>query len=206
MVNSAQMRIRRYEGRFHGFRVNCEQVPVLPAWVVRWVWDDPRQTPYLLVWKSRSDDKIKEAVRLMRVVPIPGLIEAASVEVKRTDGSVVRVYLVWRRQPHGGRSLLLRCSSFLRPYRPLYGARVGVDGRFYVARRADWECRTCAELRYSSEGGALLIRCGRMMSGLFGRPAGSLSSPRPEPWLPYVFASPTDAAAAGFCALRDVSD
>src|SRR2546429_3014232 len=30
--------------------------------------------------------------------------------------------------------------------------------------RSDWECRTCAKLRYSSEGGALLLRSGRTRS------------------------------------------
>src|SRR5713226_2482634 len=113
MVTRAQMRIRRYEGRFHGFRANCEQVPVLTAWAVRWVWDDPRHIPYLLAWKSRWDNKVKEAVRVMRVVPSPRVTEAPSVEVKRTDGSVVLVYLAWRSQPHGGKSLLLRCRSCL---------------------------------------------------------------------------------------------
>ncbi len=91
MVTRAQMRIRRYEGRFHGFRANCEQVPMLPAWAVRWVWDDPRHIPYLLAWKSRWDDKVKEAVRVMRVVPSPGVTEAPSVEVKGSDGSIVPV-------------------------------------------------------------------------------------------------------------------
>src|SRR6266851_4103181 len=160
MVTRAQMRIRRYEGRFHGFRANCEQVPMLPAWAVRWIWDAPRHIPYLLAWKSRRDDKVKEAVRVMRVVPSPGVTEAPSVEVKGSDGSIVPVYLVWRWQPHGARSLLLRCLSFLRPCRAraLYGARVGDDGRFYVVRRSDWQCRTCAKLSYSSEGGALIVR------------------------------------------------
>jgi hypothetical protein len=39
-------------------------------------------------------------------------------------------------------------------------------------------------LRYSSEGGALLIR-GGMLSRLLGRPVPDLPFPRPEPWLPY---------------------
>jgi hypothetical protein len=94
---------------------------------------------------------VKEAVRIARFAPRTDLYEADSVEIKRTDGSTVPVYLEWRPQPRGGRSLLLRCWSC----RALYGARVGDDGRFYVVRRADWECRTCAMLRYSSEGGAI---------------------------------------------------
>ena len=48
--------------------------------------------------------------------------------------------------------------------RALYGAKVGNDGRFYKAVRADWECRQCAELRYSSEGGALVLRGGPISS------------------------------------------
>jgi hypothetical protein len=161
---------------------------MLPAWAVRTVLDDPRKIPYLLVWKSPRDGEIKDAVRMCRFVPKTNLPEAESVEIKRTDGSRVPVYLLWRWQPHGGRSLLLRCWRCQRPCRALYGAEVGNDGRYYVARRADWECRTCAELSYSSEGGALLFRQG-IVSRLFGEPVGPVSSPRPDVWLPYVFTS-----------------
>ncbi len=189
-------RIRRgWGGRYLGFRINCEHVPILPAWAVRWVCDDTRRIPYLLIWKSNRDGEVKEAVRVARFVPQTNLPEADSVRVQRTDGSTVPVYLAWRRQPHGGRSLLLRCWKCQKPSRVLYGAKVGDDGRFYVARRADWECRTCAMLRYSSEGGYLrptgLGRLGRLgvMLGAYG------NLPRPELWLPYVFTS-LDAAAA----------
>jgi hypothetical protein len=180
MVEQRKRIRRRSDGRFLGFRINCEQVPVLPAWAVRWVWDDPRRIPYLLTWKSERDGQLKEAVRVMRVFPQPDVAEAPYVEVKRTDGSVVHVYLVWRWQPHGGRSLLLRCWRCQSPCRALYGAKVGDDGRFFVASRADWECRTCAMLRYSSEGGYL-------RPGVQFRVFGNL--PRPELWLPYVFTS-----------------
>jgi hypothetical protein len=54
---------KRRGGRFFGRRVNCEQVPLLPAWAVGWMLDDPRKIPYLLIWKSEYDGKIKEAVR-----------------------------------------------------------------------------------------------------------------------------------------------
>jgi len=165
---------------------------MLPAWAVRQVWDDPRRIPYLLVWKSRRDGEVKEAVRVARFVPQTGLPESDSVRVQRTDGSSVPVYLAWRWQPHGGRSLLLRCWKCQKPRRALYGARVGDDGRFYAARRADWECGRCAGLRYSSEGGALLFREG-ILSQLFRQPVGPVSSPRPEPWLPYVFTDLDDA-------------
>ena len=45
----------RSEGRFRRHRVNCEQVPFLPAWAVAWVLDDPRKIPYLFVWKRPED-------------------------------------------------------------------------------------------------------------------------------------------------------
>jgi hypothetical protein len=180
--------IRRSGGRFCGFRVNCEQVPVLPALAVRAVLDDPRRVPYLFLWQGRGDGEIKEAVRVARSILWTQLPEAEAVEIKRTDGSIVPTYLQWRWQPHGGRSLLLRCWRCQRPSRTLYGAGVGDDGRYYVVRRADWECRRCAGLRYSSEGGALIIR-----SRLFGR----ARCDRPDLWYPLVFSSPTQAGDAG---------
>jgi len=54
---------QRSEGRFFGRRVNCEQVPVLPAWVVAQVFDDPEETPYLLVWKD-SAGTVQECVHI----------------------------------------------------------------------------------------------------------------------------------------------
>ena len=131
---------------------------------------------------------VTEAARVACSIVRTTLPEAESVEIKRTDGGAVRAYLAWRWQPHGGRMLLLRCWLCQKPRRALYGFRVGNDGRYYKAVRADWECRTCAMLRYSSEGSALLIR-GGMLSRILGRPFPDVSSPRPEPWLPYVFTS-----------------
>jgi hypothetical protein len=185
-------RIRRgWHQRFLGFRINCEQVPMLPAWIVQRVWDDPRRIPYLLIWKRRHDGEVKEAVRVARFVPQTGLGEAGSLRIKRTDGSNVPIYLAWRRQPHGGQSLLLRCWRCQRLCRALYGFKVGNDGRYYKAVRADWECRECAELRYSSEGSGLVLR-GGPISRLLRHPCPDLPSPRPESWLPYVFTSIDD--------------
>jgi hypothetical protein len=188
--------IRRNAGRFYGFRANCEQVPLLPAWAVRCVWDDPRKIAYLLVWRSRRDHKVKEAVRVARFNSQADPPEPGSVEIKRTDGCVVRIFLAWRSLPHGGNSLLLRCWRCTKACRALYGVKVRDDGHFGT-RRAYWECHRCAGLRYSSEGGALLIR-GGAVSRLLGRPVPDVTFPRPEPWLPDLFASPMDAVAAGF--------
>src|SRR5215472_7272925 len=143
---------RRYDGRFYGFRANCEQVPQLPASLVRAIVDDPRRIPYLLIWRREGEREIKEAVRVThtKIPVLPSSYE--SVEVKRTDGSRWLVGLLWRNLPRGdGRALLLVCSACGTPCRALYAWRVGDDGRYYVMRRSNWECRMCSALRYSSE-------------------------------------------------------
>lgn len=190
MIEQRKRPIRRYDGRFCGFRINCETVPVLPALAVRMVLDDPRRVPYLFLWQGRMDGEIKEAVRVARSILWTQPGQAEAVEIKRTDGSIVPTYLQWRWQPHGGRSLLLRCWRCQRPSRALYGAGVGDDGRYYMVRRADWECRRCAGLRYSSEGGALVIRS----RGVIGRWFGPARCDRPDLWYPLVFSSPSQAA------------
>jgi hypothetical protein len=188
MVSQRKSIRRGWNGRYLGFRMNCEYVPTLPASLVQRVWHDPRRIAYLLIWQGRCDGKVKEAVRLARFVPQHGFDKTDSVRIKRTDGSTVPVYLAWRRQPHGGRSLLLRCWRCERVCRALYGFKVGNDGRYYKAVRADWECRECAQLRYSSEGRALVLS-GGPISRLLKHPCPDLSSPRPDSWLPHVFTS-----------------
>jgi hypothetical protein len=192
MVHGRRQIRRGWDGKFKGFRLNCEQIPILPAWAVRWVWDDPRRIPYLLIWKNRRDGRVTEAVRVARSTPRAGRPEAASVEIKRTDGTAVSIYLCWRSLPLGGRSLLLRCWRCQMPSRALYGFKVGDDGKFYKAVIADWGCRRCNELRYASEGGALVFR-GGLISRFLGRPLADVRSPRPEVWLPYVFTSIDDS-------------
>lgn len=181
---------RGRDGQFLGYRLNCETVPMLPAWAVRRVWDDPRGIPHLLVWRGRQDGEIKEAVRLF-IARRPGPGEAPHVEIKRLDGSKVEIYFAWQWKAHGRNSLLLRCWSCQKPCRGLYGARVGDDGRYYAVRQADWQCRQCAGLRYSSEGGTLILRSrGNFVTQLearLGITNGPFHWPRPEPWFPFVF-------------------
>jgi len=70
--------------------------------------------------------------------------------------------------------------------------KVGDDGKFYKAAKADWGCRRCNGLRYASEGGALVLR-GGLISRLLGRPLADVRAPRPEEWLPYIFTSIHDS-------------
>ncbi len=183
----------RYDGRFAGNRVNCEGVPALPAWAVRWCLDDPRRIPYLLIWRSPWTEEVQEAVRVARYIPRPPFPPRDDlVEVKRTDGSVCILRFVWQELPrNGGRSLLLKCHYCGIPRRALYGWEA--SRQTHTVTRATWECRACAGLRYASEGGALLIRSRGWLGGLLG--VGR--SDRPEPWFPFVFASPLQAAELG---------
>lgn len=189
---------RRYDGRFYGRRVNCEQVPALPAWTVRQVLVDPRKIPYLLVWNGRRDGSPQEAVRVARLEPPAYLPEADSVEVKRTDGSVVDVRVLSRELPRSnGIYSLLACPHCCGLNRCLYGWEAG--GQYTSsALRSSWQCRKCAGLRYSSEGGALILRSrGNWFRALEAK-FGTTRSDRPEPWYPYIFSSPTDIFSAGF--------
>src|ERR1039457_4443834 len=95
-AEQAKRQIRRIAGRFFGRRVNCEYVPMLPAWLVRAVLGDPRKIPYLLVWRSERDGEPKEAVRLSRCSE-PGPWDWTGwVEIKRTDGTHTLVRTVER--------------------------------------------------------------------------------------------------------------
>jgi hypothetical protein len=158
-------------------------MPVMPAWLVRSNLNDPRRIPYLLVWKDeKHDGEIMEAVRLAH----GGF--ANLVEMKRSDGSTTVLRIVWRMLPrNGGRALLLACSSCGAPCRHVYGWEWDrVSGWSNRIRNVSWRCRSCARLRYSSEGSALLFRGGRI-SRLLRHPCPDLRSPRPDPWLPCVF-------------------
>jgi hypothetical protein len=185
-------------GRFYGRRVNCECVPLLPASTVRRVLDDPRKIPYLLIWKDDSDSQIKEAVRLLPYSEPNGLDWTGWIEVKRADGTRNMIRTVEHPVPKtGGKTRLLVCPVCHEPRRALYGWEPGGPYTTSV-QRSGWQCRSCARLRYASEGGALLIRPGRGIIGDLFRPFGVWRSDRPQPWYPYVFTSPHEAAESGF--------
>ncbi len=193
----------RRGGRFFGRRVNCEQAPLLPAGAVARMLDDPRKIPYLLVWKSPSDGTVQEAVRVAaEVAPDPLPRETGWVEVKRADGWCSFIRTVLNPLPrHRGKARLLVCSYCQAPRRGLYGWTPG--GRFTSSvQQTHWRCRVCAGLRYASEGGALVLRSRWAFARLIEQRFGHCRSPRPEPWLPYVFTFPIDAALEGLCMLK----
>jgi hypothetical protein len=192
------------EGRFFGRRVNCEQVPLLPATVVAWMLDDTRKIPYLLIWKSLSDGTVKEAARIAPYYEAAGRGEpdwTGAFEIKRHDGSRDFIRTLLRTLPRNrGRVRLLICPYCSIPRRGLYGWEPG--GRFTNSVvRSTWGCRKCNGLRYASEGGALVRHDRGALASLFESFCGPIRSDRPESWLPYVFTSPEEAAQAGFCAL-----
>ena len=187
---------RRYRhgthGHFLGFRArfNCEEMPVIPAGIARSNLEDPRKIPYLLVWRDERTDKIKEAVRLTRHVDSrDSQAKENCVELKRTDRSLTILRFVWRMLPrNGGRALFLVCSYCNTPRRHVYGWEWdSFAGWSNKIRQISWRCRSCARLRYSSEGGYL-------RPGVMFRAFGNL--PRPKLWLPYVFTSPKEAAGS----------
>jgi hypothetical protein len=185
-------------------RLNCENMPGIPAWLVRRCLDDPRSIPYLLVWKDeRHDGKIMEAVRLAHFIAC-GREGNDYVELKRTDGSTTVLRIVWRTLPrNGGRALFLLCPCCDTPRRHVYGWEWdSFSGWSNRVRSISWRCRSCARLRYSSEGGYLRGSGRGALAAIF-RAYGNL--PRPESWLPYVFTSPEEAAEAGVCELSSVS-
>lgn len=200
-----EQRQNRCGGRFFGRRVNCEQVPLLPAEAVSRMLDDPRKIPYLLVWKSRSDGTVQEAVRVAphkEIEAVGGLDWTDAVEIKRHDGTRNFIRTLLRALPrNGGRVRFLICPYCQISRRGLYGWEPG--GRFTTSVVCStWGCRKCNALRYESEGGALVHRGRGAIAQLLELYGGALRSERTEPWYPYVFTSPEEAAQAGLCAVK----
>jgi hypothetical protein len=179
----------RDEGRFDGPRVDCEQVPFLPAWAVAWALDDPRKIPYLLVWRRPEDSSAREIVRVSVYSERPsrGVNRTSCAETKRPDGTRDLLHTHSKPLPrNGGKARLLVCPRCQSPRRGPYGWELG--GKYTAGvRRSPWGCRKCSLLRYASEGGSLLIR------------------PRPESWFPSVFTWPEGAAEAGGLDTEDVA-
>lgn len=183
---------RRDDGRFDGYRVNCEVVPCLPARIVTQYLSDPRRVPYLLIWKHRYSGVLMEVARLASPYPEYHSLEIGWIEVKRGDGSKVSIRL-----SQGARGSLLICNSCQKPRRALYGWETNDGPR--NASPARWPCRVCAGLSYASEGRGLFIRSLLPELRPFWR---LLRKPRPEPWEPLFFASPWAAVDAGLCSRR----
>jgi hypothetical protein len=107
------------------------------------------------------------------------------------------VKTVQRRMPRNGRRyLLLVCPGCFRPQRAFYGWERG--GKFGYAGNGDhWRCRGSAELRYASEGGALIIRSRGLLGQVLKWEAGGNRRKRPGPWYPYYSSNPCDSRWLG---------
>jgi hypothetical protein len=115
-------------------RLNCEDMPVIPAWIVRSNLNNPRRIPYLLVWKDeRHDGKIIEAVRLAHFIAC-GREANHCVELKRTDESTTILRIVWQMPRNGGRALFLLCPQCETPPPSLLW--LGVGQRFGMVEQS----------------------------------------------------------------------
>ncbi len=106
--------------RYVGARINCESVPCLPARAVTWVLNDPRQVPYLMVWKDDRSQQVREIVRVVTYGRPGNLVWEGWVEVKRTNGSRTLIYTIERGMPRNtGRVRFLVCPLCQKPRRAL---------------------------------------------------------------------------------------
>jgi len=166
--------LRDSGGRFYGLRVDVEDVPRIPARVARYVLDDRRARPYLVVWTDRVFGQGERVGLALRAEPRDGdRVRFLSPRVDETVGTV-RVPIA------GGRAALLwRCPT------------CGVGRRFlYVHRLSTWGLRTgflgcarCNRLRWNSQG-RFLGDFARAMRGNRRR----LPLPR-QPWEPAAVVS-----------------
>jgi len=194
MMEYRKTGVQRRYGRYSGARVNCEQVPCLPAGAVAWVLNDPRQVPYLMVWRDDREAVI-EVIR-MAAHSEPGTLDWGGwVSIKRADGSRSLVRTIERPMPrNGGKDRLLICPNCQGLRRALYAWRLNPFKQCTVFI-SNWQCRSCARLRYASEGGALLYRPRTTIGKSFAQIDGFVRHPRPNPLYPYVFANPCNADA-----------
>ena len=188
---------RGWGQRFIGPRVNCEYVPCLPARALAWVLDDPRQVPYLMIWRDEGSDESIETVRVAAYKQ-SGAWEtdwAGCVEIKRTNGNRSWIRTIERTMPrNGGKARLVMCPRCQRPRRALYSWRLNPFKPNAVFVSA-WQCRSCAQLRYASEGGALGFHPRSALGRSIETIEGPYTHPRPEPCYPCVFSNPVDAQA-----------
>jgi hypothetical protein len=118
----------RRGGRFFRRRVNLEYVPLVPAKTVRWILDDPRRIPYLLVWVSDRDGNAKDAVRVAQCGdhgPFYGTcrkvfylrdtcVRCSWLKIKRSDGQCDIIRAVWLPLPRNGGTGTAACVPRLR--------------------------------------------------------------------------------------------
>lgn len=152
-----------------------------------------------ICWSGRMRDTGAKSKKLLArcVGALDGYLE-----LKRFNESITILRIVWRNLPrNGGRALFLLCPHCDTPRRHVHGWEWdSFSGWSNRVRRTDWCCRSCNRLRYSSEGGALMMR-GGPISRLLRMDLPDIYSPRPKPWLPHVFTAPEAAAEARLCTL-----
>jgi hypothetical protein len=184
-------RVTRCAGRFHGPRVNCENLPCLPVKTLEWVLNDPRKLPYLLVWRDEESESIVVVARVAIAV-WDDTPETRCVSIKQPGGLQHWVRTFKRPLPrNGGKTTFMICPVCASPRRRLYPFSLNPTGRHAVFADS-WQCRGCAQLRYASEGGALVFRPRTELGRLVAEVEGDRKD-RPEHWYPWVFANPLDA-------------
>jgi len=174
---------RGWHQRFAGgLRTNLESVPRLSATTVRRVLDD-RALRVLVWWSATGVIEEAASIEVNPARPLEVIVTRLEAGKLQEDYSFLR--LVLRPLPrHDARDFLLVCPTCEKPRRYLYAWRV-FGSRLLLGR---WECRTCAGLRYCSEGGGLLHyrRLRHLRVALALR---KWREPRPSPWDPDVFNS-----------------
>ncbi len=99
---------------------------------------------------------------------------------------------------NGGKARLVICTGCQYPRCALYPWRLDPSRRHAVFISRSWQCRSCAKLRYASEGGALLHRPRTAFGKMLAAVENFTRHDRPEPFYPYVFANPSDVKTRSF--------